>query len=508
MPTSSRRSARNAAGLPDDHPLIGHQRPRIVTAAYSESTAADEAIALAAHAGLPLDDWQQFVLTVGMGEDPDGLWTSLEVAVILSRQNGKGAVIEARQLAGLFLFDEEVQIFTAHEVKTALNQMRRIVKLINQTPDLKEQVKAVKYSHGEEGIYLKDGRQLLFMARTDGSGRGFSGDTVYLDEAMILGSDSVAALLPTLSARPNPQIWYFGSAGIGAKSVHLGSLRRRGIKGEPGLAFLEWSAELCTSECRRGCRKHDDPKDPRTWAKANPALGIRITPGFVEKEQRAMSAIKFAQERLGVGDYPVEEGTWEVISKDAWEAIADVASQVVGTIALSADIPPERTSGAIAIAGKREDGLLHGEVIAYRTTGIGWMVDEIVRLCLEWGPCVVVIDAAGPAGTLIAPLKARFIKLGIKIEIVTPTSRDVGAAYGSLVTSATDTKDLRQRDQAPLNSALAGAKTRDIGDVKAWARKNATVDISPLVSFTNALWGFANYGHLPKETVIEGDLMA
>lgn len=202
-----------------DHPLIiGHQRPRIATVPLATSTAGPEVIELARRAGLTLDDWQQFLLNEGLGEDERGLWAALEVAIILSRQNGKGSVIEARQLAGLFLFDEELQIYTAHEFKTARNQMRRVLQLIESTPSLKRQLKAVRYSHSEEGIELKSGQRLLFMARTEGSGRGFSADTVYLDEAMILNAEVMSALLPTLSARPNPQIWYFGSAGIGEKS--------------------------------------------------------------------------------------------------------------------------------------------------------------------------------------------------------------------------------------------------------------------------------------------------
>ena len=50
------------------------------------------------------------------------------------------------------------------------------------------------------------------------------------------------ALLPTLSARPNPQLWYTSTEGVGERSSKLGSLRKRGIAGDPSLFYAEWSA--------------------------------------------------------------------------------------------------------------------------------------------------------------------------------------------------------------------------------------------------------------------------
>ncbi|MFW5415040.1 hypothetical protein J0910_00005, partial [Nocardiopsis sp. CNT-189] len=45
-----------------------------------------------------------------------------------------------------------------------------------------------------------------------GGGRGLTADRVILDEAYNLSDDHMAALLPTMSARPNPQIVYTTSA--------------------------------------------------------------------------------------------------------------------------------------------------------------------------------------------------------------------------------------------------------------------------------------------------------
>jgi phage terminase large subunit-like protein len=120
----------------------------------------------------------------------------------------------------------------------------------------------------------------------------------------------MAALLPTLSARPNPQIWYTSTAGLPSSS-QLGLVRARGLRGDdPSLAFFEWSVD----------RDDYDPGDPRCWAQANPGMGIRITSEYIAKERAALSPAEFARERLSVGDYPADGGAWEVVGQDAWGA--------------------------------------------------------------------------------------------------------------------------------------------------------------------------------------------
>lgn len=71
---------------------IGSQDPRILHAPSDRKTpsAGAQAVALAASAGLHLDPWQQTILHHALAVRDDGLWCSSEVAVVLSRQNGKG----------------------------------------------------------------------------------------------------------------------------------------------------------------------------------------------------------------------------------------------------------------------------------------------------------------------------------------------------------------------------------------------------------------------------------
>lgn len=214
--------------------LLGSQTPRYHLVPPARSSAGPEAVELAASAGLVLDPWQVDVLEGALGERDDGSWAASEVGLVVPRQNGKGGIVEARELAGLFLFDEKLILHSAHEFKTAAEAFRRLRDLIVNTPDLLAQVapRGIHTSHGEEGIELRTGQRIRFVARSTGSGRGFTGDLVILDEAYNLSGATISALVPTMSARPNPQLWYTSSAPLPRQESDI--LRRLCRRGRAG----------------------------------------------------------------------------------------------------------------------------------------------------------------------------------------------------------------------------------------------------------------------------------
>jgi phage terminase large subunit-like protein len=451
------------------------------------SSSGQEAADLAAVAGLVLDPWQRRILDQGLGERLDGSWSAFEVCVNVPRQNGKGGVIEARELAGLFLLGERLILHSAHEFKTAKEAFLRIEALIENCDTLRKRCKKPRHTTGEEQIELLTGARLRFLARSGGSGRGFSGDCNILDEAMILGDEAMGALMPTMAARPNPQIWYLGSAGIGAPSVQLGRLRARALKAldegvpDPSLAYFEWSVDAHADECPMDCTEHDDPAEVSSWARANPALGIRLSVEHVARERLSMGPVVFARERLGVGDYPSEaEEIWQVVSEASWGALVDLSSEPSDPVCFAIDVTPERSAAAIGVAGV-SGGATHVEVVDHRP-GTGWVVERVVELTERWSPRAWVVDSGGPAGSLVPALE----RAGI--EVVSPKSREVAAATGQFI-DAVKEGTLVHLDQAPLAAALAGARLRSLGDASAWARRGVSVDISPLVAVTHAAWG-------------------
>jgi phage terminase large subunit-like protein len=433
-------------------------------------------VELAAMAGLQLDPWQAFVLAESLGERADGKWAAFEVGLLVPRQNGKGSVLEARELAGLFLLGEMLILHSAHEFKTSQEGFRRILSLIQQTPELERRVARVRTSHGEEGIELKSGARLRFVARSTGSGRGFSGDCVILDEAYNLSAEAMAALLPTLSARPNPQLWYTSSAGM-ASSDQLRRLRERGIAGTSArLAYFEWSADPGLS-----------PDDRAAWVQANPALGIRIPGEFVEAERDAMPDSEFGRERLG---HWFDAAAETVIDMQVWSRLVDADSVPVDPVVFAVDTTPDRSAAAIAVCGRREDGLLHVEVIDHRN-GTAWAPARLRELQERWHPLAVVLDPGGPAGSLIPAVEA------VGIEPYLTGSREVAQACGAFYDAVMDEPAaIRHIDQPVFNAALAGAKQRPLGEAWAWSRRNSSIDISPLVAATLALHGFAVHSQL------------
>jgi phage terminase large subunit-like protein len=458
----------------------------------------------------PLDPWQKFLLLQGFQENTEGNWLCFECAELLSRQNGKGGVLEAVALAGLFLLGDRLTGWSAHEFKTCREGFLRVRGWIDGSDDLRSQVKAIRTSHGEEGIELLDGRRLLFMARSTGSGRGFTGDRLILDEAQHLGFKALGAILPTMSARPNPQVWYAATAPdhTVAPCEVLARIRKRALrKNDASLMYAEWSIDPHSERCARTCTHHDEPGDEASWAKANPAMGIRVRVEHIRKEYAAMDAATFAQERLGVGNWPPDEEEWEVISQEDWAAAADPDSEMQDPVCFAVDVSPASSWGSIAAAGTRADTLTSVEVIDHRRT-VAWMVPRIVELQERWKPLGWVIDKVGPSGSLIPELEAQgflVVPFGTEVPphhhggvILVPGAREVAAGCVMVYRGITDAKSLRHRNQPELAAALAAATTRNLGDSWAWDRKGSGPDITPLMAATLACWGLAVRGHLRR----------
>jgi hypothetical protein len=457
--------------------------PSVWSAPAAVESRARDAIEVAESCGLVLDDWQRFVLEGALGVRPDGRWSAFEIGLTVSRQNGKGGIIEAIELAGLFVWGERLIVHSAHEFATSMEAFLRMEQLLDANEDLSCQVRSVSRSHGSEGFVLSNGCRIRYRTRTAGGGRGFSGDRLVLDEAMILREAMIGALLPTLSARPNPQVLYTGSAVdqlVHEHGVVFARVRERGLKGDdPALAYYEWSADprvLPSSPTAEGLFD-----DREAWRRANPALGVRISEEHVGHERRSMDARTFAVERLGIGDWPDTDPEGRtVIPLSAWDALADPDSIALDPVRFAYDVSPDRSSSAIAVAGKRPDGLDHVEVVDSRA-GTGWVAARLATLVSNHRNLGVYCDGKSPAASLISELEL----LGVKVR--TLDARDQADACGVLF-DAVEQETVRHRGDSRLRAAIRSAAQRPLGDAWAWARKKSSADISPLVAATEALW--------------------
>jgi hypothetical protein len=460
-------------------------------------TLGDEVSDLADLAGFAPDPEQRLALDLIFAMRPDGKVSSFEVAVICSRQNLKTGLFKQAALGWLFLTDERLVVWSAHEFRTAQEAFRDLTELIEGCPYLDRRVANIYRGNGDEAIELLGGQRLIFKARTKAGGRGLSGSKVVLDEAFALQPAHMGALLPTLSAQPDPQVVYGSSAGL-ADSKVLRSIRDRGRAGlDERLAYLEYCDDL-PGECQQrrcdhslqmpGCRLDDRAR----WGRANPAMnrvranGTGIAEEYIAAERRALPPMEFARERLGWWD---ETSTVGPIPLNAWYARGGAQGVPLKPVAFAVTASyPDAEMVSITVAGRDAAGELLVQ-LHKRDRHTGWVLPEMKRLKETHRPCAVVVPPDGPAAALVGPLEAE------GFELVKPTSREQCQAAAMLQAEVIgDAPTLRHYEQRELADSLLGADRHEIGDGWRWDR-NATSD--PIEGVGLAAWGHSTRGGRP-----------
>lgn len=424
-------------------------------------------------AGFELDDWQESFLFEALRTDDDGRWAAMEVGCVVPRQNGKGGILEARQLAGLFVFGERLQIHTAHEFKTCAEHFLRVKSLIEGSDDLFRHVRIIRTGAGEQGIELKTGERLKFLARSRTSGRGFSSDTLYFDEAFELPVTTVGSILPTLSAIRNPQLWYMSSAPH-FESDSLHALLKRAESDDPGSLYLQaWESEADTRS-----------DDVDAWWRANPAMGIRIDEDFVRNEMRTLCSTpegvaEFNRERLGIREGG--DGEAGIVPYALWESLVIPSPTGLSSVNFGLAVDPSGAWSSVGSAGRLPGGDLYVDNVKFEA-GTAW-VQKYLEDLYSRKRLPIRIDPADAAGAFIRPLTEA------GVEVVEVESRTYQQACGELLSAVND-KRVKHLGQASLNRAVAAAGRRDVGKEGGWVWvRPGSVDISPLKAATLALSG-------------------
>lgn len=460
--------------------MRGAQRPRvelIPTAAYTDL--GDDAVALCEAAGLHLDPWQEYVVRGMLGERLDGKFVAPRVGVVVPRQQGKGVILEARALAGMFLLEEPFMIWTAHELKTAQAAFIRLRSWIDGAPDLAKHVQQYYTGNTENSIVFKDGRVLRFLARTPGSGRGLTASTLILDEAYGLKDMHLAALSPTLSTAENPQTIYASSAGMPGSEV-LERVREQGMDPRSkGLAYFEWSAP-----------DDADLDDMEALVAANPGLGVRLSLETVASERADWTDEDFKRERLGVW---AKIGGDSAIPLQSWMGCRDTESQPGGRLAFAVDVPPSRDMATIAAVSDRGDGVWHVSIVA-REEGTAWVAGRLRELKEKWSPLAVVLDEGSAAGALLPDIKRA------RVRTTALSMRQYGQACAAVYDAVQQGK-LAHVGYQDLDAAVDAARMKPMGEsLWKWDRKSQVADISPLVAVTHAWHGMTVKNRRPVDS--------
>lgn len=433
---------------------------------------------LAAMAGYAPDEAQRDALDAIFACGADNRAAALEVALIAGRQNIKTSVFKMAVLGWLFVTDQKLITWSAHEFPRAAEAHRELAELIEGCPELCRRLKATYWGAGDKAIELLSGQRVQFKARTNTGGRGLSGDRMVLDEAFALTPTHIGALFPTLSARPDPQLVYGSSAGL-VQSDILRAVRDRGRAGDdPRLAYIEYCDDLggdCAEpDCdhavtRTGCRLDDEER----WKRANPALGTRISLEYVRAERRAMPAEEFARERLGWWDEADDHQT--VFAPGVWESRRQPGSQAADPVTFAVEVAPDRDWACIAVA----DRTGHVECVDYRR-GTGWVTERARQLADRHHAAAFVVQPSSPAGSLLDDLADT-------VRVIRPTGLEYAQACGDFFDAVVEGR-IRHLGQPALDVAVANAKRKPYGDAWVWDRRRS-LDVSPVPCVTLAYWG-------------------
>jgi len=395
---------------------------------------------------------------------------------------------EIKNLWKMFVLRVPLVIGTAQNLDYAEESWDKAVEIVEGIPELAVELSHVDRTNGKKAFKLTHGSRWKIAAASRKGGRSLSADDVNLDELREHHSwESWGAVTKTTMARRKAQIWAFSNAGDD-RSVVLNDLREKAIAAlddpDTSLGIMEWSAP---DDC-----PIDDPQGLR---QANPALGY--------PQGISMEALEAAMEtdpepvfRTECLCQRVPDLVPSKIPLTAWIKCADAKSSISDGLVLSWEVSWRRDWASIAVAGYRDDGLPHVELIEYRE-GTEWLAGRFGELAKRHSVLAVVFNPTGPGASLLTEVTER---LPVKLEPKPMTARDQANACGQLydavtiADAATGKGQLRQLGDDRLRDMLRTSATRTLVDAWAWDLRNSLGEISGLCAITNAFYGLTVYG--------------
>jgi phage terminase large subunit-like protein len=318
-------------------PLVGAVKPRICTPFLKGATRSDEVAQLAEKIGLPLLEWQRYILDDMLRIDSKGEFRRRTLSLLCSRQNGKTHIARMLILAHLFLWDSKMVIGMSSNRNMALDTFRQVANAIEDNEFLKAQVKQVRYANGQESITTLKGNRYQIVAATRDGSRGLTANFLFIDELREISEEGWKAARPTTRATGG-QTLVCSNAGD-AYSTVLNDLRERALSyPSPTLGWYEYSAPA-----------HCKIDDRNAWAMANPSLGFLIDEETLEEAVATNPINNTRTEMLCQWvDSMTSPFTTQMISDTS-----DSTLQITpgGNIVFAIDVSPSKRSGAL-LAGK------------------------------------------------------------------------------------------------------------------------------------------------------------
>lgn len=520
------------SGRLESEPLWGCEVPTIFTPPLRELTPETshgfEAIAFAEQVlGLKLYPWQKWLLIHALELLPNGKYRFRTVLVLVARQNGKSRVLQVLSLWRLYVDGAPLVIGTAQNLDIAEEQWGMAVELAQENDDLAEEIAHVNRTNGKYALKLAPNVEFEFPERrykvaaaNRKGGRGLSGDLILMDELREHSNwESWSAVTKTTMARKKPQVWAASNAGD-ASSVVLRSLRqtclqalKEGTTETQRMGLFEWSAVFWNpkgGDAKDGAWENLKTSDRQGWAQANPSLNHGdLTLDALEAAWGTDPDPVFRTECLCQWISTASAGPWE---DGLWEGLKDKKSKRAKDTPywFGVDVSWDRNWAAITVAGYREDGLIHVEVVAYRT-GTEWVVPWLKERRARPGLLGVVLQANGsPVSALLNDMQKEFKadeKAGIpELPILEWGGGELGRGTGQFYDLVRQRK-IRHRGQDSLTLAASTAQSKPISDYWLWDRKRSPFDCSPLIACNAAVWALTLPVEEEKASAYDDDEM-
>lgn len=488
--------------------------------------------------GKPLYLWQRDVADVVMEIDPDtGQLFYSELVMTVPRQAGKTTFVLVLLVCRLTVMSEllglQNALYTAQSGTKAREKLQRdfakalrvarasfseISASSRKTPTKPSEWK-LSMVNGSEHILFGIGNYLGIAAPTEDAGHGGTLDMGVIDEAFAHETDIVEqGIEPTMQTRDSAQMVIISTAGT-EKSKYLYRKvlagRERCQSGEHGSsAYFEW-----------GIPEDEDHTDERVWHRYHPNVSNpNVLRSMRAKLQKAMANPDDPESGMDAfrrgycNQWPnkpvleVDDKSTIKLTLEAWGQCGerpdtwDQAKVAEGQpVVLAVSAPTDRSTASLVMAGYRADGLVHVEEMGFDGngdpfTGVSWLKEALPRIVKAWGNDLVTIaiDPKDPAASVVAEVEAA---LGQKLQRV--TLERFGAACVDFVDMVHECR-IRHRGEFVFSDAVAGLRTRRIGDGSLWLwdRQTSKTNPAPIVAATLAVYALpAAVAAQPKPVV-------
>lgn len=458
---------------------VGSQDPSFTNVEYTE-TKGQEAIDLYKSTTQALLEWQEKQIKNIMAVNPDGLWTYMVYGLCVSRRNGKGEILAAREFDGLVNLSEKI-CHTAHRTTTshdAFNRLYTLLKKAGYEEHSRKQKVMPEHSffaskqYGLEHIEISGGGVIDFRTRTNNGGLGEGFDLLIIDEAQEYTSKQESALIYTVSASKNPQTIMVGTPPtvISGGDVFV---RLRGSVTEnkaPDTGWAEWSIPEMV----------DDVSDVDLWYKYNPSLGTILSERNIRGEL-AGDTLDFNIQRLGLW---VSYNQKSAYSAEEWEELkAKAKPKLEDKLYLGIKYGRDGANVAMSIAVRTLDGKIFVETIDCVSVRAGsrWMLDYFKNPKVQ----KIVIDGASGQQMLADQIK----DAGLKIKPILPAVREVVNA-NAMFEQDFFAKKITHSGQESLAQVISNCEKRPIGSNGGFGYRSLveSYDIAIMDSAILAYW--------------------